>query len=432
MKIQILDFSLCIIEQTIMYIFFNTVFKKRFKSILPLVSVILIISAISLGCLGLNIIIRTIISVFSIVASCRILYKDKIYVHTALVITVLYILSIIDIVFGNLFSLFFSAQFLDVFYSKFSYRLVSCLIIKVVDIVSIIMIRRFFTESGLVLKKDVWILFNIVMSAFLFFTVSYIILYPGSSYSKESVVFFFITSSSFFIMSFIVIYFITRICASFNFEKKLYLLESNYAALRDNMAFQNSSSEKIKKSRHDMKSHLMTVRTLLESKNNLEAKQLLNELEAQIDSIKIELAESTGNPLIDAVILQNAAICESKHISFSYKLTVLPKLNISDADLSSLLSNLLSNAVEASENSEEPYVELIISIYKSFLSIAVKNSCRHTVTVAGNKFISSKDDGEFHGYGTQIISDIAAKYAGEYLWESYPTYFWSSVLLSID
>ena len=198
------------------------------------------------------------------------------------------------------------------------------------------------------------------------------------------------------------------------------------------MAFQNSSSEKIKKSRHDMKSHLMTVRTLLESKNNLEAKQLLNELEAQIDSIKIELAESTGNPLIDAVILQNAAICESKHISFSYKLTVLPKLNISDADLSSLLSNLLSNAVEASENSEEPYVELIISIYKSFLSIAVKNSCRHTVTVAGNKFISSKDDGEFHGYGTQIISDIAAKYAGEYLWESYPTYFWSSVLLSID
>ena len=228
MKIQILDFSLCIIEQTIMYIFFNTVFKKRFKSILPLVSVILIISAISLGCLGLNIIIRTIISVFSIVASCRILYKDKIYVHTALVITVLYILSIIDIVFGNLFSLFFSAQFLDVFYSKFSYRLVSCLIIKVIDIVSIIMIRRFFTESGLVLKKDVWILFNIVMSAFLFFTVSYIILYPGSSYSKESVVFFFITSSSFFIMSFIVIYFITRICASFIFEKKLYLLESNY------------------------------------------------------------------------------------------------------------------------------------------------------------------------------------------------------------
>lgn len=415
-----------------MYIFFNSVFKKRFKSMFPLIFVILIISAISLGCSELDVIERTIISVFSIVTSCRILYIDKLYVHTALVITVLYILAIIDIVFGNLFSLFFSAQFLDVFFSKFSYRLVSCLIIKAIDIVSITMIRSFFTKSGLRLKKDVWVLFNVVMSAFLYFTVSYIILYPGSSYSKESALFFFITSLSFLIMSFIVIYFITRICASFDFEKKLYLLESNYAALRDNMAFQNSSSEKIKKSQHDMKRHLMTVKTLLESENILKAKQLLDELEEQINSIKIELSESTGNPLIDAVILQNAAICESKRISFSYRLTVLPNLNISDADLSSLLSNLLSNAVEASENSEEPFVELSISIYKSFLSIAVKNSCCHAVSVSENKLISSKDDGDIHGYGTQIISDIASKYAGEYLWESYPSYFWSSVLLSID
>lgn len=432
MKMQILDFSLCIIEQIIMYIFFNSVFKKRFKSILPLISVILIISAVSLGCAKSNVTVRTAISVLSIVVSCRILYKDKIYIHTALVITVLYILSIIDIVFGNLFSICFSAQFLDVFYSKFSYRLVACLIIKVVDIVCITMIRKFFTESGLNLKKDVWILFNVVMSAFLFFTVSYIILYPGSSYNRESALFFFITSSSFFIMSFIVIYFITRICANFNYEKKVYLLESNYAALRDNMAFQNSSSEKIKKSQHDMKRHLMTVRTLLESENISKAKQLLNELEEQINSIKIELSESTGNPLIDAVILQNAAICESKHIIFSYRLTALPDLNISEADLSSLLSNLLSNAVEAAEISEEPFVEFSISIYKSFLSIAVKNSCCHTVSVSENKLVSSKDDGGPHGYGTQIISDIASKYAGEYLWESYPTYFWSSVLLSID
>ena len=270
------------------------------------------------------------------------------------------------------------------------------------------------------------------MYVFLFLSVVYMMLYPKSNYSSEIIILYLIISLSFFIMSFIVIYFITRICASFNFEKKFYLMESNYAALRDNMAFQNSSSEKIKKSRHDMKRHLMTVRTLLESENISEAKQLLDELEKQINSIKIELSESTGNPLIDAVILQNAAICESKHISFSYELTVIPKLNIGNADLSSLLSNLLSNAVEASENSEEPFVKLSISTYKSFLSIAVKNSCCHSASASENKLISSKDDGEFHGYGTQIISDIASKYAGEYLWESYPTYFWSSVLLSID
>lgn len=432
MKMQILDFSLCIIEQFIFYIFFNTLFKKRFTSAAPLILTILIMSIVSLASGNMNIALRSAVCIFLTTASCKILYREKIYVYTAFSATILYMLYVVDVIFGNLFSLIFLANITDVFYSRFSYRLIVCLIIKIVNIVSISSVYRFFSKSGLNLKRYVWVLFNIVMYVFLFLSVVYMMLYPKSNYSSEIIILYLIISLSFFIMSFIVIYFITRICASFNFEKKFYLMESNYAALRDNMAFQNSSSEKIKKSRHDMKRHLMTVRTLLESENISEAKQLLDELEEQINSIKIELSESTGNPLIDAVILQNAAICESKHISFSYELTVLPKLNIGNADLSSLLSNLLSNAVEASENSEEPFVKLSISTYKSFLSIAVKNSCCHSASASENKLISSKDDGEFHGYGTQIISDIASKYAGEYLWESYPTYFWSSVLLSID
>lgn len=431
MKTQILNFSLCIIEQLIFYIFFNTTFQKRFKSYIPVTAAILLMSVISFCCSNVNVLLKTAICIFLLTLSCHILYKDKIYIHTAFVLTILYIISIVDIIFGNLFSLIFSAQFLDVFYSRFSYRLVVCLIAKAINIILVLTLHRFFSRFGLDLKRYVWMLYNVVMAVFLFVSMSFIYLYMNTERNSESSVFFMIISLSFLIMNFIVIYFFTKICSNFSNEKKLYLLESNYAALRDNMAFQNSSSEKIKKSRHDMKSHIMTVKTLLENENVSEAEQLLNELEKQIDSIKIELSESTGNPLIDAVILQNAAICESKHIGFSYDLTVLPNMNISEADLSSVLSNLLNNAVEAAEKTENPFIELSVSVYKSFLSIAIKNSYCHEVTISENRLISSKEDKDSHGYGTQIISDIAAKYDGDFSFEPHTTFFLTSVLLNM-
>ena len=407
-------------------------FQKRFKSTMPLIVAVLIMSVISFKCQNLYIAIRAVICILFITASCKILYDEKIYVYTAFTITILYMFYIIDIIFGNLFSLIFSEHVLDIFYSKLSYRLIVCLIIKIVNILSIVTVYRFFTKSGRNLKKDVWILFNIIMSGFLFFTVSYMILYPNSNYSNESVVFFLITSISFFVMSLIVICFITRICANFNNEKKLYLLESNYSTLKDNMIFQHSSSEKLKKIRHDMRNHFMTVDTLLKNENILQARQLLNDMTEQIDSIKIELTESTGYPLVDAIILQNAAICENKHISFSYKLIKLPEIEIRDVDLSSVLSNLLSNAIEAAEKTDEPFINLNISIYKSFLSIAVENSYCNTITISANKFVSSKSDSGFHGYGTQIISDVVSKYDGDFSWEIHSSRFMSSVLLNMN
>ncbi len=431
MKIQILNISLCIIEQLIIYIFFNTMFKKRFTSVLPLILVVSGMSLISFMSDNMNIAVRSAVCILLTTAGCKILYKEKIYVYTAFSAAILYMLYIIDVIFGNLFSLIFSSHVTDVFFSKFSYRLIVCLIIKIVNIISVVLIHKFFSKSGLNLKKYVWILFNIVMFTFLFISVVYMLLYPKLEYSNETVILYLVISLSFFITSFIVIYFITKICAGFDNEKKMYLLESSYSALRDNMTFQKNSSERLKKIRHDILSHLLNLSILLDKGNIDGAKKLLNELSEQTKSIKLELAESTGNPLIDAVILQNAAICESKHISFSYKLAALPKLNISDADLSSVISNLLNNAAEAAEKTDEPFIKVSVSIYKSFLFISVENSCRCISVNSEGMLTTSKDDNVNHGYGTQIISDIAAKYNGNFSWEVHSSYFICSVLLSL-
>ena len=45
--------------------------------------------------------------------------------------------------------------------------------------------------------------------------------------------------------------------------------------------------------------------------------------------------------------------------------------------------------------------------------------------------ISTKDDTALHGYGTQIISDIAQKYGGSYSWEAQNDKFVTTVLIKI-
>lgn len=427
---QILNFSLCIIEQLIFFIFFNTTFQKRFRTYIPTAAAVVIMSMISYFCGDMDLILKTLICISSLTICCHIFYTDKIYVHTAIVITILYIISIVDIIFGNLFSLIFSMQFLEVFYSKFSYRLVVCLIIKAVDIILIFMLHKFFSASGLDMEKHLWIMYNIVMMIFLFISMSFIHFYMDITHGNDDTAFFFVVSSSFLVMNLIVIYFFTKVCATFKYEKEVYKLESAYSKLQDIMLLQNKSSEMIKKVRHDMRNHLMTIKTLLGNREYQQAMRLLDELGTHIDSIKIELAKSTGNPLIDAVVIQNAAICESKRIKFSYDLSRLPQMEIKESDLSSVLSNLLTNAVEAAEKTDEPFIELQISIYKSYVSIAVKNSYRNAPVIDGELPVSSKPDKSSHGYGTQIISDIAEKYNGNFSFRTYNSFCLSSVLLN--
>ena len=194
MEMQILNFSLCIIEQLIFLIFFNTTFQKRFRTYIPTAAAVVIMSIISYFCGDMDLILKTVICISSLTICCHIFYTDKIYVHTAIVITILYIILIVDIIFGNLFALIFSAQFLDVFYSNFSYRLVVCLIIKTVDVMLVYMLYKFFSESGLDMKKHLWILYNIVMTVFMIISVSFVYFYTSTPNNKDTSFFFLIMS----------------------------------------------------------------------------------------------------------------------------------------------------------------------------------------------------------------------------------------------
>lgn len=430
MEMQIFEYSLCLIEYIIYFIFFSFLLEKRYKKIFPLLLVILMGSAELFFCSNLDIYLKTLINLLTLLIGSSILYKDKLYIKLSYSTVILFTMSIIDIIFGDLFALVIDGNYSDVFYSNFTYRLIFCLLIKVVDVAVLLIIQRTLQRIDKNLKMKYWGLFCAVFLILLATSTLFMEFCLKINLDMEIML---PISIAFFAMSQIVIYFFSEICAGFQRDKRLFALESNYRALEETIAAQSINSENLRKIRHDITKHTANAVALIESGKTDDAITLLKNTGEAAENIIPKYNINTGNNVVDAIISSKAALCESKGIMFSYQIEPLENIRIDTVDLSSLLSNLLDNAVEAAEKTENGYIKIEIFKYKAYYDICVENSFmgKNSISYSGLQLLSTKSDNVMHGYGTQIVEDIARKYDGDSTWNADGEIFKSNVLLKI-
>ena len=92
----------------------------------------------------------------------------------------------------------------------------------------------------------------------------------------------------------------------------------------------------------------------------------MSDIIGQTDNITLSISQSTGSNVIDTIVAFKAAVCENRNISFEYVLDVLPELKVDYADISSVISNLIDNAIEAAERSDDPNIMLKIYAHGSY------------------------------------------------------------------
>lgn len=137
--------------------------------------------------------------------------------------------------------------------------------------------------------------------------------------------------------------------------------------------------------------------------------------------------DSEVNPLIKSIIANTKMKLEKLGVKYKINVDVPNDIKIDYMDLSSVMINMFGNALEALEiyvndnKKTESKVDVdkyhlkadIISDEKGINIIVenVKSSNQKTRTLDG-KYITSKKEKDFHGYGMQIIERIAEKYNG--------------------
>ena len=164
---------------------------------------------------------------------------------------------------------------------------------------------------------------------------------------------------------------------------------------------------------HDIKNHLTQIRNL----ENIEAVQ------SYIDSIypNIEKFSFTGiskNKMLDLIISKYVTLCEKKKIKFSVDVKTANLAYVSDSDLSTLMNNLLDNAVEAAEQADERFIQVYIFSKGSMHDgLVIKNSCAISPKAENGELKTTKQNKKTHGVGTKSIRKTPKKYDAVYGWK---------------
>lgn len=167
--------------------------------------------------------------------------------------------------------------------------------------------------------------------------------------------------------------------------------------------------------RHDIKNHILLLNVLAEQQKYEELRDYLRELSGAID--ESDYVRISGISAVDAILNEKMYEAQAEHITTHFDVVNLDKNDIAPIDLCIILSNALDNAIEANrlvEPESERFIRVKVHGNETFSVISVSNpTARAPRTNAEGEFVTSKPDGESHGFGLKSIENTAKKYNGE-------------------
>lgn len=177
--------------------------------------------------------------------------------------------------------------------------------------------------------------------------------------------------------------------------------------------------EKIRADSHEYKNHLNAIYGILQVGDYDQIKDLVKGYIQNVSNEDhlIELSK-IKNQLIRALIYSKISYATSIEINFKYYIkSSLESIGISDSELVIIMSNILNNAIEASSESDDKYVELTLSKKDNKYDIVVKNSVSNNdyinISEMFNYGYSSK--GDERGVGLYNVKTIVYNNGGEIL-----------------
>ncbi len=194
---------------------------------------------------------------------------------------------------------------------------------------------------------------------------------------------------------------------------ELRIENQKYEAEKASIELVKSANEEMRRISHDYKNQLMQISNMDEvDEIHNYIKPLLSEVGAVT---KVGISK---NPTLDLIISKYNMICNNNGIELFVDVKSSNLSYIQDYELTSLMCNLLDNAIEAAQSSEKKKISLkIVAKNKLQDILIVSNSCDTAPKHKSGKLLTSKPDKQLHGIGSKSIMRVVKKYNGVYDWE---------------
>lgn len=193
-----------------------------------------------------------------------------------------------------------------------------------------------------------------------------------------------------------------------NAEKSI--IDSQNQYLKNQLNLIEESNKHNSMLRHDMKNHLLSLKLLSENEDDRAGKYIDDVLQKMENK---QIFANTGNVIIDSIVNYKLGQLSREHIVISADISADENITISDFDLTTMLSNLLDNAIRAArESKDNKKIELKINYERNRLYISCINSYFEIKKDSMGNYLTTKEDSNNHGIGIKSIRDTVEKYDG--------------------
>lgn len=152
-----------------------------------------------------------------------------------------------------------------------------------------------------------------------------------------------------------------------------------------------------RKLKHDMKNHMMVIASYLSANHYEAAKDYTSEVLGKLNTVHSYV--ETGNDLMNHILNEKMTFAREQGIKIKAEIENLTFSKLKQIDFSTILTNLLDNAIDASLRESHPEMTIHIVKRKGYETVQIKNRISHSVLTDNPTLVSTKENAEVHGLG---------------------------------
>lgn len=196
-----------------------------------------------------------------------------------------------------------------------------------------------------------------------------------------------------------------------NERKKEELMSGNLQQTEKLYVQARKQYEELLRQRHDYRNQMLVIQSLLENGEYDRIRKYIGKY-----CVETEGGEwfDTNHSVVNAILNIKYMDALSRKILMVVQFNDLSKIPLEDRDIISVFSNLLDNAIEASEKCTEksPWIKVKFVVEEKRMLLAVSNMWNGRLQWHNGRILSSKKDETNHGYGMENVKRIVEKNHG--------------------
>lgn len=216
-------------------------------------------------------------------------------------------------------------------------------------------------------------------------------------------------------------------------EKNIVESEAILTRVKNEISLYRSISDNLEKQRrksHEFNNQMAAIKGMLEQGQINELQDYVSVVVEKEKQLTTEI--NTYHAIINAILNTKYEEIKQKNITFVMKVSDLSDISISDEDIVVLLSNLLNNAIEACEKSQEKMMKMKFVIEDEQIILSIKNSILDIpISIDGELVSTKKDKEDSHGIGMKNIVEVIEKYRGKYVIDFDENWFSLSIIIPL-